>query len=184
MFREHSLDFVFKSQIDENQARVIIKNILKPNIESRYVNYWLKIITNENCKLRTYSKFKNSYNLEPYLTQMDSKNRKILTRFRISNHNLAIEKGRYTIPKTPLNKKKCKNCNNKSIEDEEHFLLICPKYDLIRNTFLNKIKIPTKYETTSLKFTFLFSNIDPLITTELTYFICTLQEKRNLLLLI
>ena len=49
-------------------------------------------------------------------------------RLRISSHNLAIETGRFTRPKTPVNDRICIHCNDNQVENEEHFLLKCPKF--------------------------------------------------------
>jgi hypothetical protein len=70
-------------------------------------------------KLRTYRLFKNNFAFESYL-DLDHFNRNILIRFRISAHNLEIEKGRHQ--NIPLNERICKLCKLE-IEDEIHFLL-------------------------------------------------------------
>ena len=66
-------------------------------------------------KLRTNSKFKTIFKQEEYLNIKDFKMRSILTRFRISAHNLEIETGRYTSPKTPLENRLCMHCKLKEI---------------------------------------------------------------------
>ena len=58
----------------------------------------------------------------------NSKLRKSLTRFRISCHRLFIETGRYSIPKIPAEDRLCKFCNLTRVEDEMHFLTVCPLY--------------------------------------------------------
>ena len=89
-------------------------------------------------KLRTYYKFKKNFEYEPYLNlQTDFLKRRNITRFRISAHKLEIETGRYNNSKknkTRVNKEKrlCKNCELKAIEDEEHVLMVCPKYKKCR----------------------------------------------------
>ena len=59
-----------------------------------------------------------------------------MTRLRTSNHRLHIEIGRFTVPTTPINERVCKNCHDcdsGQVEDEKHFLLLCPKYSELRN---------------------------------------------------
>ena len=71
--------------------------------------------------------------------------RSILTHFRISAHKLEIETGRYVItnPKTPLENRLCKQCNLSEIEDEEHFLINCPKYTLfLSNIYIFSFNFP------------------------------------------
>ena len=54
-----------------------------------------------------------------------------LTRLRISCHSLEIERGRYHKPaSTPAHLRLCKDCE--SVEDELHFVCVCPKYDSLR----------------------------------------------------
>jgi hypothetical protein len=59
---------------------------------------------NPNSKniLRTYRKFKSIFKLEPYLLFGTKQRRKLLTKFRISAHNLNIEKGYQTDVKQKL----------------------------------------------------------------------------------
>ena len=55
-----------------------------------------------------------------------------MTKLRISAHNLQIETGRYTVPKTPIENRKCSHCG--LIEDEFHFLLECSLYNTERES--------------------------------------------------
>ena len=57
----------------------------------------------------------------------------IITRWRLSNHKIRIETGRYERPFIPREERICLRCN--SLEDEHHALFICPQYDTIRLTF-------------------------------------------------
>jgi hypothetical protein len=57
-----------------------------------------------------------------------------LSRFRLSSHQLEIERGRYS--NIPRDERKCKFCNLNVIENEYHFLLICPLYTSIRQKYL------------------------------------------------
>ena len=40
---------------------------------------------------------------------------------------LAVETGRYQIPKVPLGERVCKLCNNDKVETEIHFVMGCIK---------------------------------------------------------
>ena len=94
-------------------------------------------------KLRTYSSFKNCLKVEQYLFDIkDREIRKCFTRFRISAHQLEIEKGRYK--GIDAEKRLCKFCNRNEVEDEVHFLLKCPLFDKERKQFLNKIYTKNK----------------------------------------
>ena len=51
----------------------------------------------------------------------------ILTRWRLSNHDLKIESGRYTRPITPRDQRTCDTCG--VLEDEYHVVFVCPAYN-------------------------------------------------------
>ena len=57
----------------------------------------------------------------------------MLSRFRLSCHQLMIERGRHQKPMIERSQRKCKICINK-IEDEPHFLIECPLYEKERET--------------------------------------------------
>ena len=56
--------------------------------------------------------------MEPYLSSNNFEVRRTMSRFRLSAHDLAVEKGRQQ--SVPRNNRLCKICN--VIEDKEHFL--------------------------------------------------------------
>jgi hypothetical protein len=95
-----------------------------------------------NNKLRTYTLFKREFKFENYL--LGTKNItqwKTLTQFRLSAHTLKIEmdrinsKGQYV----PPDQRKCTNCTLNETEDEEHFLVNCPRYENLRKEFYKEI---------------------------------------------
>ena len=56
--------------------------------------------------------------------------RTIITRWRLSNFELAIETGRYVRPKPDREQRVCRTCL--VMEDEEHVFFVCPLYDEVR----------------------------------------------------
>ena len=65
---------------------------------------------------------------------MNETHRKIITRFRMSSHNLNVESGRY---RNELRSNRiCTLCNLNDIEDEFHFILKCPKYSELGNSYI------------------------------------------------
>jgi len=62
-------------------------------------------------KLRTYRLFKQNIRLESYLMLENCNSKNKLTKFRISVHDLEIEKGRYK--NIPADKRFCKLCNRR-----------------------------------------------------------------------
>ena len=89
---------------------------------------WLNSLYNDNRvetktgnKLRTNRKYKHLFQMEDYLSNFKEKrNRFMFTRLRCSAHHLQIERGRYNVPKTPVEKRLCKYCNLNEIEGEYH----------------------------------------------------------------
>ena len=101
-------------------------------------------IKREGSKLRTYAKIKYEQGMETYLKQVSNVGRRIyLCKMRLSNHKLMIEKGRHT--GLNIHDRNCPLCIEKIVEDEYHFILICPIYSVLRNELLAKVKqnIPT-----------------------------------------
>jgi hypothetical protein len=89
--------------------------------------------SNKNPKLRTYKNFKTEMRIEPYLNLDLPKNLySSIARFRLSSHNLQIELGRHKRPYVEPNNRICQRCNLNSVEDEEHFLMVCPKWESYR----------------------------------------------------
>ena len=88
-------------------------------------------------KLRTFSLFKNQFEMEKYLLHVNNKNvRSCFTKLRISSHKLMIETGRYNRPrKIPVNERYCNYCKNNNIEDEKHFVLTCKLFETERELF-------------------------------------------------
>ena len=91
----------------------------------------------ENSKLRTYKLLKPEIGREPYLNHIRNvQDRMTLTKFRLSNHSLMIEKGRHL--KIPRNLRYCPFCPGK-IEDEIHFLVQCKCFDPHRKSLFEKV---------------------------------------------
>ena len=97
------------------------------------VKQWRMRLANES-KLRFYRLFKTEFNFENYLEIVPHfPLRKVITKFRCSDHRLEIEIGRHR--KIPINQRICKMCTS-GIESEEHFLRWCPKLKQLRDKYL------------------------------------------------
>ena len=97
-----------------------------------------------------------------------------LTRFRLSSHELHIERGRYE--NVPRDERFCKCCNMSQIESEYHFLLACPLYTELRR----KIFKPYFCHWPNLnKFDQLMLSNSKQVTLSIAKFICFAQELRK-----
>ncbi len=63
-----------------------------------------------------------------------------MTRYRLSNHTLSIETGRYRQHWLPKESRICPYCTHEKLETEQHFLTSCPNYQHIRDTFYPKFE--------------------------------------------
>ena len=124
------------ANVNENLPLCNRKQI-KQYLKTIYEQHWHMNIQQES-KMRTYIKFKYKFQYESYLDILKSQHRKSFTRFRVSAHNLAIERGRYSRPPLTYELRVCPSCPL-SVQDETHFLFNCSQYDTLRNTLFNNI---------------------------------------------
>ena len=109
-------------------------NMIIQRIKDTYTQQWVSNV-NSSSKLNSYKLFKKSLTAELYLDVINNDTcRKYLTRLRCSSHKLCIEEGRYK--NIPREQRMCTKCNMKVIENEYHFLLVCPRYHVLRTKYL------------------------------------------------
>ena len=84
-------------------------------------------------KMRFYKTFKECFEKEPYLDHLTNFHaRKIITKFRCSDHRLEIEKGRHR--NLPVENRICPVCRT-DVETELHFLQECAEYNNLRTRY-------------------------------------------------
>ena len=118
----------YQDQYDINLIQI------KQRLFDQYHQSWYNAL---KCSqgLISYSRYKHTFYLEPYLDNIhERKFQTALTRFRLSSHNLEIERGRYQ--NIPREERFCKFCTSNVIENEYHFLLVCPLYRSLRRKYL------------------------------------------------
>ena len=136
-------------------------------------------INGADSKLKTYSAIKSSVGREDYLSIIqNTKERIAFTKFRLSNHELMIEKGRHM--KIEKRYRLCPFCPTE-VEDEQHFLLKCPIYNHLREElFINILHIlPDFYIHPNEKFLFWFLLKCPLTLQYSAHFISQAEELRS-----
>ena len=142
-------------------------------------------VTNEiqnSSKLKTLSILKGNFSCEDYLLLVPNvANRTALTKFRLSNHNLMIEKGRYE--NIQLCDRSCPFCPDQ-VESEFHFLIKCPVYAELRRQLLDEIRsiVLGFYYPQDEHFLFWFLLKNPLIANKTGYFIRLAMDLRAFLL--
>ena len=151
IFDKLGYSFVWNQTFDETKSKIIVKQI-KQRLEDIEIQAWFEEIHNDmgrkdsqKNKLRTYRTFKIIYKQENYLKGVSNiKHRIALTKLRISNHCLQIERGRHCRPYIKPEERICPLCDH-GMEDEKHFLLKCPLFSPKRKELINKInKITNK----------------------------------------
>lgn len=134
--------FILAKKNNINKLNLLPKSILREidaTNQMLYIEFWKEEIKNNN-KLEIYRSLNRNYCLAPYLQNIkDRKKRNILTKYRISDHNLHIETGRHKQTWLPRDMRSCSFCTNE-VENEEHFLLYCCKYTPIRETYFVELK--------------------------------------------
>ena len=117
--------------LQQNEFSIPV-DLIKQRIFDNYYQSWYSNINNSS-RLSMYSRYKHDFLFETYLdTIPDQKFRITLTKFRLSSHNLAIERGRFE--NISRNDRICRCCNLHMVESEYHFLLVCSLYkDLRKN---------------------------------------------------
>ena len=162
--------------LDKNKIlnnKTSLKCYINTQLHGKYKDLWRDSLFNDNRKttsgnkLRTFRLFKDKFIKEKYLDWGNYTQRKLITKFRISTHNLEIEQGRYN--NTPLDKRICKLCNT-VVEDEVHFLLECPRLQNKRQLYITNIEYKfknIKLLSNKTKFIWLMSAEDPFIYNQL-----------------
>lgn len=114
------LDSLGLSNIWIHQTGIDIPfNLIKQRMTDTYKQSWYSTINNSK-RLEMYARYKHDFELENYLDFITEKKYKIaLTQFRLSSHDLAVERGRYE--NLIRNERICKLCNSNCVENEYHF---------------------------------------------------------------
>ena len=116
-----------------NQENVFFSYDVLKRLYDQFIQSWRSSML--DCeKLDILKMFKIDFCLEKYL--LLDVNVKLLTQLRCGSLKLNIETGRYN--NVPRNERLCQCCNMKAIENEYHFVMICPAYRHLRLRFLPK----------------------------------------------
>ena len=111
--------------------------LFKQRLIDNYSQEWNTEIE-KSLVLQLYKTCKTTLSYENYLDMIPKNYRFFITRMRMSAHELRIQTGRYGQNRLPRNERYCLCCNNNDIEDEYHFILICPCFLDFRKKFIKK----------------------------------------------
>ena len=90
-----------------------------------------------SSSMSLYREVKPHFDRSAYLTILQNKKlRNALSKLRLSPHRLAVETGRHI--GVERQNRKCTFYTTDDIEDEYHFVLICPFYNTLRMQLIRK----------------------------------------------
>ena len=108
----------------------------------------LKTECSQKPKLRTFVKFKNFSETPAYLTKpLSFIQRRSLAKLRLGCLEIRLETGRWARPRLAEEARICQACENQeeNIENENHFLFECNRYQSERLSWLSKISKPQNF---------------------------------------
>ena len=111
-----------------------IKNQISKTLSDLYVQEWHNKVTSSS-KGKNYTLFKQDLNFENYQIKLNRKHCSSLLKFRLSNHRLPVETGRWE--NTPLEDRKCTLCSKHDIGYEFHYLFVCDHFISDRKKYLS-----------------------------------------------
>ena len=135
-----------KTLLDNYGFSYVWHNPFSVNLNTFHLHFKHKVIdvfkqtwyndVNNSRSLILYKSFKQSFEFEHYLSALPKKFRIVLSQLRLSAHQLRIETGRYSQNRVDRVLRLCTLCDRSDIEDEYHFVLICPVYSQIRQKYI------------------------------------------------
>ena len=104
---KHGQTYLFNGNIPENMTLNRIKTLIKTQNNDIYLQKWTSDL-NSSSKVTFYKSIKPTFQFEPYLDILPTKFWTALTKFRLSNHRLPIEVGRWN--NIPRHETVCPRC--------------------------------------------------------------------------
>ena len=121
----------------QDQAKQNMNSLINVSENLKFFKKFIKVVKDPHtwiCKLKS--------------------DRSLLSKFRLSAHSLAIEKGCYS--NIERQNRVCLSCDTGEVENESHFFSTCPHYISLQKTFLQKVNIKIFNSNISLK-TYVFT---------------------------
>ena len=132
------------------QGEAVVASILELCKDTPFVNYYESLIPDHkkhNVREREIRIRQSESSMTKYycsIVEVESKSniytnlvddqyRRTITRWRLSNHKLRIETGRYQVPFVQGEDRRCYRCD--ILEDEKHAIYFCPSFAFIRSNY-------------------------------------------------
>ena len=163
--------YVWESQSVDNDE--LFLSLFVQSLKDQWTQNWFERIS-LSSKLISYCGFQSLFEHELYLNCITNrKYRHVISQFRISAHDLEIERERYN--GIDRSDRICKLCR-RSIEDEFHFVLSCSIYIELRQKY-----IPIAYHRapSAHKFKRLMNVTDKKIANNIALYFHHVNERRT-----
>ena len=116
------------------------------NRETNVIERETKIKNSDASMMKYYCSIVNVDEISNIYTNLvDDRFRFVISRWRLSNHKLRIETGRYHVPYIPRENRTCYECN--ILEDEKHAIYDCPAFSYIRRNYVRVLEKYTSVKT-------------------------------------
>ena len=110
--------------------------VFKERVIDIFKQTWINDLS-RSSPLVLYKEFKSGLEYERYLDLLPYKLRIGISQLRLSAHQLRIVTGRYSHNRIDTSMRLCSLCDRSDIEDEYHFVIICPAYSHLRQQYIN-----------------------------------------------
>lgn len=110
-----------------------LKRTVQQILKDQFIQKWQQDVQNSS-KCDLYRLYKVNFGFENYLGMASFKYRVALTKLRLSNHKLSVERGRYR--NIPRHQRLCDLCELDKVGDEYHFMLECTKFSDLRRMYI------------------------------------------------
>jgi hypothetical protein len=165
LFNELGLTNVYLNQDNLNLSKEGFKMLVEQRLKDNYIQKWYTSVEND-ASCVTYRLFKTEFKTEEYLLKCSYSVAKQLVKFRVLNHNLPVQKLKYS--GIVRQNRRCNLCTENELGDEFHYLLTCPFFQEERNLYVKKYYYK---HTNVLKFKELLCTVNAKQTANLVKFI-------------
>ena len=169
ILQQTGLDQIWESQNIGDTNKFML--LFKKSIVRIFTQQWRKDIESSS-KMRTYALVKKCFCVEPYILHIRG-NHLItsMARYRMSSHDLNIERGLYNNPITPVNQRICTRCELNEIDDAIHLLLHCSAKNNEREILFNSVTATINIQPTNKMFLRIMTSRDITVVKSLAQFI-------------
>ena len=133
ILNECGLTYIWINQVfpSEEWIKLTVRTIL----QDQYKQTWHSNIY--NCpKTINYRIFKTDHAFENYFNTLEEKDLLVFSKFRMINHKLPIECGRWK--NIPRESRICTLCNENAIGDEYHYIMECKYFAAKRREYIDR----------------------------------------------